>query len=151
MKTKQILLGITFIFSMMIGNLVVAQNNFDATNLTTKWSLIKEENGLKFYVQKLECSQFANQKDFVYSVLKIENTTNEAVNLTYNYSLIYDEMCSGCDIDGEFRYTVTIPANESIEGNCDNLGNGLDRLIDNPNLKPGWTLKGIDVLNINIK
>ena len=136
----------------MLSNSLVAQENFDATNLTSEWKVLKESNGLTFYVQKMACSQMYSKKDLIYVALKVENNTDQAIQIDYNFSLIYDETCSGCEVDGENRHSLTIPANSSIEGDCSNQGIGLDRIIENPNLATkGWELKGIDIKNINLK
>lgn len=152
MKTKHLLLGLTLILSLLMSNSINAQTNFDAENLSFEWTTLKEANGLKFSVQKMACSQMYSEKDLIYVALKVENTTNASITFDYNFSLIYDEACSGCEVDGENRHSMTIPANSTIAGDCGNQGIGLDRIIENPNLSTtGWELKGIDIKNINLK
>jgi hypothetical protein len=51
--------------------------------------------------------------------LRLNNPSNNAVKIEFDYQLYYDEKCYGCDDNtGEFHKTVILPAKKNKEGSC---------------------------------
>lgn len=79
------------------------------------WQLLQSTQGLKFYIQEVECRDV--QENFFQNsvLLKIENTTNSKAEIEWITKAFYDGRCADCDLIQK----ATINKNESIEGNCD--------------------------------
>ncbi len=122
------------------------------TNLpNTDWTKFIEQKGIVFSTKRNSCEMVGNNKALYYSFLKIENTTNEKVYISFNYGLQYEEGCSGCDDYSEHHVEMAIEPNQTIEGDCTFSDGKLTRLIVNPNLSGGWKFKEEKITNINIQ
>ena len=118
---------------------------------STDWVQYTEQEGILFYLKRDNCEMVGSTKPLYYSFLKIENTTNEKVYISFNYGLQYEEGCSGCDDYSEHHVEMSIEPNQTLEGDCTFSNGKLTRLIVNPNLSGGWKFKEEKITNINIQ
>ena len=137
--------------------LVLSFNSFgqstklNRADLSNDWKLMHEESGVQFLVKTQSCSYTGNKLPFVYTLLKIENTTSELKHVTYNYVHYFDEGCDGCDANGERTFSFEIAPNSSIEGECNSAFTGLSGYVDNPNFEGGWHFESVQLLYLTIE
>ncbi len=141
MKLKRTLQLAVLFVTISLGSMAFGQ--------TSDWKLIHSENGVNIFALESECSIKADWKPANYAFLKIENTTNSDKTLSYNFGLQYEEECSGCDGMYEWYFTLDVPANTTLEGDCTHE-KGLTRIISNPNLPGGYTFESIKIANTEI-
>lgn len=148
MINYKIIKNVFFVLSLMI-----SANSFAQQKLKTSddWSLLKEQNGVKFYSRLSECDMIEGQKKLVYSFLKIENTTNQALSISFDHVLAFKEGCDGCVPNPECAVAVNIPANAVLEADCNINGHVLSRIVANPNLLGGWYFEKTLIKNLQIK
>jgi hypothetical protein len=138
-------------FSLLFSFSVSAQAKESSSPSEEVWQVIKEESGIKLSAKKTACTIFVGKKPLVYFFLKLENTTNTSKKVTYNFGLQYVEGCSGCESGNESTFTVEVPANSSVEGDCSFKTTGLSRLVHNPNLRGGWVIEKPMITDFVIK
>jgi hypothetical protein len=120
-------------------------------NLTNNWKLIQETEGVQFFAKFEECKMSdKTPKPFDIAFLKIVNNTDEEVQVAYNFVIEYTEGCQGCDGSDESFFTQTIPANGSLEDDCNFLQEGMAHSVRNQNFKGGWNFKKVSVSNVKI-
>jgi hypothetical protein len=121
--------------------------------LTTSenWTIIKEVKGIKFSTRLSNCSTIEGQKPLTFSFLKIENTTNQLVSLSFDFTLAFKEGCDGCIPNPECAVAISVRARETVEGVCSLDNNPLSRLVANPNLLGGWSFEKPLIKNLQIK
>jgi hypothetical protein len=143
-KSKSVL----FIFALLI-----SMQSFSQGKLKTSqdWSLLKEQNGVKIFSRLSECDMIEGQKKLVYSFLKIENTTNQALSISFDHVLAFKEGCDGCVPNPECAALINVPANSSLEADCNINGHVLSRIVANPNLLGGWSFEKTLIKNLQIK
>lgn len=145
-------IGVCLFFSILFfSKPLIAQNPTDLYNLSDKWEVLFEKDGLTFYVRNQECTVFEGQKPLIYSFLRIENTNSESKKVDFNFGLQFQEGCSGCDPYSEYSSSIEINANSILEGNCLFEENKLIRLINNPNLSGGWKYEKTIITNVTIQ
>lgn len=121
------------------------------TSSTSDWTLLHEKDGIQIYSREESCSiSDQYQKPCDYAFLKIVNTTPTEKFVYYNFGLLYTEECNGCQDDTEFSYGVSVPANDSLEGDCSFGRKELSRIIRNPNLEGGWNFEQVNITNPQI-
>jgi len=124
------LLLVLFIFA---GFTTMAQQNFNAEQLNSEWTLLNTDNGVELYIQKIECKVDGVEQPFTYGFLKVVNTTNQEQKVGINIQLIYSDGCVGCNNPNEDYKMVSVAANSTVACDCsfeDNPELGL--LIRNP-------------------
>ncbi len=138
---------------LFVLSLIISVHSFAQQKLKTSenWSLIKEQNGINFYSRLCECDMIEGQKKLVYSFLKIENTTNQALSISFDHVLAFKEGCDGCVPNPECAVSVNIPANAALEADCNINGHVLSRIVANPNLLGGWSFEKTLIKNLQIK
>ncbi len=138
---------------LFVLSLIISVHSFAQQKLITSenWSLIKEQNGVNFYSRLSECDMIEGQKKLVYSFLKIENTTNQALSISFDHVLAFKEGCDGCVPNPECAVSVNIPANAALEADCNINGHVLSRIVANPNLLGGWSFEQTLIKNLQIK
>jgi hypothetical protein len=143
-KSKSVL----FIFALLISLQSFSQGRL---NTSQDWSLLKEQNGVKIFSRLSECDMIEGQKKLVYSFLKIENTTNQALSISFDHVLAFKEGCDGCVPNPECAVVLSIPGNSSLEADCNINGHILSRIVANPNLLGGWSFEKTLIKNLQIK
>ncbi|MEY4522283.1 MAG: hypothetical protein RIT10_1468 [Bacteroidota bacterium] len=138
---------------LFVLSLIISVHTFAQQKLKTSenWNLIKEQNGVNFYSRLSECDMIEGQKKLVYSFLKIENTTNQALSISFDHVLAFKEGCDGCVPNPECAVAVNIPANAALEADCNINGHVLSRIVANPNLLGGWSFEKTLIKNLQIK
>ena len=147
MKFKHII-GILLLTMSFQSN---SQTALKLNELSSDWKLLHQEEGVQFFVKKESCSFPKNELPFVYTMLKIENTTDQPKKVTYNYVQYFEEGCDGCDANGERTFTFEVAPNSSIEGNCNSTFAGLSGYVDNPNFDGGWHFESVKLMFLTIE
>ena len=112
---KKLFLGLTLFSALLIAQVSSAQTQIDASELSTEFVQIEEQDGLIFSVSRQECVVIEGQKPVVYLFVQIENTTNEEITVDFNIALQYAEACSGCDYSSEHRSSIHLQRSELKE------------------------------------
>lgn len=120
-----------------------AQEKFQVESITTEWNFFKEEKGVKFYVKK------EIQSSDEYVVVKLENTTNKEITVSYTLAIHYNLGCNGCNT--EHLKSFTIPAKSSIEGNLSHFASPLAMHLTNHDPKNKYVPQYISTENLTIK
>jgi hypothetical protein len=134
---------------LMWSSNVFSQSKIPVESITTDWSLFQEVEGVKFYVKK-EVVSSKGRLDIDYVVIKLENTTDKNLTLSYKLVINYDLGCNGCNSD-EYLKTLIIPTNSTIEGNLREGNSPTAMILYDPNAKEVWNPKSILVQNLIIK
>lgn len=142
MKLKSTLRTAALFLTVCLGSISFGQTTDD-------WQLVHEENGVQIFATQSECSIKPDWKPANYAFLKIVNSSNTDRTVSYDFGLEYQEDCSGCYGSNEFHFTMNVPANTTIEGDCTHP-EGLTRIISNPNLEGGYTFQSIKIANTEI-
>lgn len=138
MKKISVLAKLTLvaITLLMFSGVAFSQSKIPVETIKTDWNLFQEVKGIKFYVKK-ESHTNEGPKNVDYVVIKLENTSNKDITVTYSLAIHFDMGCSGCN-SNEYVKTLTIPANSSIEGNSYDGRSPLAATFFNHNLKNSW-------------
>ena len=95
----------------------------------SQWHEYKNIDGVQFSVQDMSCDQM-NHK-----FIKVENTTNKKVKVTYQLEVRFQNSCVGCDNSPEQKSVITLSPGEKMEGGCHgNVPARLDILVASPYL-----------------
>ena len=117
----------------------------------TDWIELSRKDGVIFWIKRQECSIVETQKPLQYALMKIENTSGSAKQLSFNFGIQYTDVCSGCDDFSENHVDINVPANSVTEGDCTFENHLLTRLIYNPNHKHGKTFVKEVITNLTVK
>lgn len=128
---------------------VFSQEKFPVESITSEWTFYKDVKGIKFHVKK-EVYSSNGRLDVDYVVLKLENTTDKELTISYNLAVHYNEGCNGCN-STEYYKTLVIPAHSSIEGKMTDGNSPVVMLLVNPNQKNGLIPQFITTENLVIK
>jgi hypothetical protein len=137
---KVSLLALTF---LMWSGTIFSQSKMPVESLTKDWSVFQEVKGIKFYAK--EEIQSPDQ----YVLVKLENTTDKEITISYTLAVHYNLGCNGCNT--EYLKTYSIPAMSSIEGNLSNYMPPLAMHITNNNPKNTYIPLYISTENLTIK
>ncbi|MEX1191362.1 MAG: hypothetical protein WEA99_05260 [Brumimicrobium sp.] len=100
---------ILLLLSFFISEFISAQYND---------SIIQVENGVTVTASNAECSM-KNGFDEDRILLTFKNENNTQVTITWSAKMWYDNQCLTCnDQSGEYDFTLTLEANETISGTC---------------------------------
>lgn len=106
-------------FLVIIINLL-PNNELWSTNLpvNNEWQLYSSINGIEIYFKYSPC-QLEMGYDQEWVLLKFVNTTSTSKMIEYNKIMEIDGVCVTCnDPNGEYRMSVTLQANEVVQGTC---------------------------------
>lgn len=82
------------------------------------WNLVHGHAKADIYEKtNVVCPNTAAGVDMQYTLLKIVNKTAQPVTVSYRLACYYDNQCRTCS-NSEYDYSVTIPAGQTIEANC---------------------------------
>lgn len=127
----------------------IAQVNTNAAAISDEWSMIHTQNGVNFYAKKAVCTLYEGVKPFDYVFLKVENTTNAALTVSFDLGTVLNGDCMWSATD-EPRATLTVSANASVANDCSAFSKGLHGLIQNRTSKTINRFDGIRIANIQI-
>jgi hypothetical protein len=105
---------------------------------------------VEVYVQRQNCQLIPNQLPLEFLFIKLVNTTDKQVNVSYSIQTLYTEGCVGCDENPEGMVKTQVAASSDLAGNCENLNKGFYVLLNNPNLKKGWTFQSIQLNKLTV-
>ena len=90
-----------------------------AQTQSNDWTLLKEEQGIKFYYKYADCD-FTDIPDAQWVLLKIENTTDKILFVEWNLYNHFNGVCTLCknDPNGEAHKELKLAANTSMQGDC---------------------------------
>ena len=114
---------------MFFGMTSFAQNKIEANDLTSEWTLLSSKDGVELYIQSGECTMGNVPEAFQYGMIKLINSNSTEKTVVYNIERHYSDGCVGCNKTDEDVSIISIPANSTITGNCEN---GISVLIKNP-------------------
>lgn len=126
-----------------------AQVSVKAASISEQWSLVHAQNGINFYAKKVECALYEGVKPFDYVVLKVENTTNESVAVSFELGTILNGECFGCG-SNEAVASITLASKATVENNCTTFSQGMHGLIQNRMVKTINRFDGIQINQIQI-
>ncbi len=102
-------------------------------NQKNTWTLLEDKEGVKFYVSFQEVELTKGFKPYSVMYVKVENTLEKEVSISFSLAAFFKEGCAGC-VEPESIVQLVIPANESLEGSQELNKSGMQRVIFNPNV-----------------
>lgn len=140
--------AILFIACLFSSASFMAQN---LGNLTNDWQLLQDQDGVQIYAKQDACKMADSApKPFDIAFLKIVNNTNSEKKVAYNFVIEFTEGCNGCDDELESFFIQTVPANSSLEEDCNFKFEGMAHIVRNPNFNGGWNFEKVSVSNLKI-
>lgn len=124
---KMLLLVGTFFLS----GLAFSQESMSADQLKNDWTYYMTQDGVEIYLKKEACNVGAKEP-LTYAQVRFVNTTDTKKSVEFNFELQHENACVGCGNVNEYRNSVTVPANNSIEGDNTFARPELSLLIHNP-------------------
>lgn len=88
-------------------------------NPPSDWKIYFENDEIKIESKLLSCDKPAIDIHNSYVVLKITNKTAQAITVSFQKELWYNEICKSCNDLKEFQSVVTLNPTEIQEGSCD--------------------------------
>lgn len=137
-----------FFLGMLFSGSAFSQEKLNAEAITSDWSLFHEAKGIKFYIKK-DVFSSPGRLDMDYALIKLENTSDKTLDVSYKPVIYYSTGCANCSSDEYFR-TVTVPAHGSIEGNLEDGKLPIVILLTNPNLKNSLVPQAVGIQNLTI-
>jgi len=108
------LLSLIFASSSVFG-IHAQQTNTDKV----QWQLYSELSGIQIFYKNVECNDVHNGIDAEYVYLQIVNTTNVAMNISWDEEIWRDNKCMSCGKNpAEFHTEFVIDAGDVIEPTC---------------------------------
>ena len=87
----------------------------------SEWTSYYSNESFVISTTENSCTNPSKGIDKEYLFLKITNTSDASVKLTYKIEKWYDGICSNCDDSAENApYTIELKKGESISGSCEN-------------------------------
>lgn len=141
-----------FLFAFFMSACAVAgsaQVSAKASSITDQWTLVHSQDGINFYAKKAVCTLYEGVKPFDYVFIKVENTTAQIVNVSFELGTVLNNECYGCG-SNEAIANVTIASNTSVENTPTNFMQGMHGLIQNRMSKTINRFDGIQINTIKI-
>ena len=111
----------------------------------SQWHEYKNVNGVQFSIQDMTCDNMKHK------FIKVENTTNKRVKISYQLEIRFQNNCVGCENSPEHKSEITLSPGEKVEGGCNgNAQARLDILVANPYL-PDLQFVSFSIKNIAIE
>lgn len=148
-QNLRIKFGLSFLLLFFILFTGYSQEQMPVNEIKSDWTFFKEVKGIKFYVKKEFRSIDQSPQPLEYFVVKIENNTSKDVKLLYNFGVISNFGCTGCETS-ENRQLIELKKNSTIQGDLNNWNYALMGLLVNPNIKNGLVPESITLLNLII-
>ena len=120
-----------FLASFFSMNLQAQETNANKV----EWQLYTELNGVQIYYKNVECNDVHNGIYAEYVYLQIVNTTNVAMNVSWDEEIWRDNKCLSCGKNtAEFHKELILDPGDVIEPSCKTKKNLKI-------LSPVWTLQ----------
>ncbi|MCX7696550.1 MAG: hypothetical protein N2Z72_02515 [Bacteroidales bacterium] len=121
---------------------------------TEQWKFLLTQNGVTFYYKVAACHDDVNNIHSEYVLLKIENTSDQLVQITWNVLLYYNNTCWNCATQNpEYVKTIRLEPGKSVEGKCFEKGDKTLRIFSkflDYKDRPESTLTNFKIINIEI-
>lgn len=130
---------------LLVSGFSWSQGRVADKEITSEWTLLDVRSGVEVYVQRQDCALFANQLPLEFLLFKVVNTNAQAMNVSYRIQSMYTEGCVGCDDIPETMINMTVNGSSELVGTCEEMGQGLYVLLNNRNLKKGWTFQSVQL------
>lgn len=123
---------------------------------TTSFSAISQksetplENQANFSIsfEKGECTVSPDLMPFQFAFLKVENKTDDELNLRFNIEVHFQEGCSGCNHSDESYYEIKLKPKEIYQSSCE-VNDKSKIYLKNPNFSGAWNFEEIKLKNIS--
>lgn len=117
-----------------------------------EWTLYHSESGVNFYYKHINCDDPANGLYQESIVIRIENTNNKSVDVSFNSKLWYDGAMTQDGTNPENEVNLQIAANDDIFGECGQHGvNELKIFIGFTDKEDVSRLTSFALTNITVK
>lgn len=146
-KLKQ---PIVYMIFMLISSFSFSQGKMNKDQLNESWQLLQESQGVKIFAKKQQCVLIEGQLPLEYVFLKLENSNNSEVEISYSLGSLFKEGCVHCEPNSEMDLKHSLSAGETLTATCEQPLKALHALIDNPNLKKGWDFEAILINNLKV-
>ena len=150
MKQSLIIKSIFLIFTAMVSFNGFSQNAISADKLSDDWTLLTTKDGVEVYLKQEKCSVGAPDA-FTFAFIRLVNTNTTEKSVEFNFQMIFDNRCYGCDDTRETKHMLVIPASTTVEGESSLKIGELALLINNPYQLESGTLESINMDVLNIK
>ena len=105
--------SLKFILALVI---VISLGSFKQSN---DWTLYKTEKGVQFFYKTTDCDDAKNGLYQNFVILKVVNTTNFDVNVSFKKEVWYNNECRTCNDDSKELITkLTLSPNSEKTGDC---------------------------------
>ena len=122
---------------------------------TQAWTDLTSKNGVEVQYKYVECHDNTNDVHRENVMLRFENTTGEAVDVSWKHLTWYDGNCSTCKSnDGEYRMNLQLDPNEVLQGNCDTDRQALKvfgSFLNPTKGRPDTELTGLRLKNLKVE
>jgi hypothetical protein len=99
----------------IVATAAVAPEGIDSA----EWELYKEDTGVQIYMKKQTCNDEANGLFLEYVLIKLVNTNNEPVDVSWiAHRWLDNKPAFDGNSEDENSFVFSIPANETLEGEC---------------------------------
>lgn len=142
--------GILFLFTLFICSFGFSQSKLPITDLSYDWTLLRKDKGVIFEVKKEFLSSEDGRSNADYALVKLTNTTNSDLTITYTLAIHFNLGCSGCSA-GEYLKTYTVPANSTLEGTLADFASPLAMIIESHYYKSDYKPQFVSIENLTIK
>ncbi len=123
------------------------------------WQLYTEKDGIRIEYKYTDCD-FNMGYDQQWVLLKITNTSSDALLVEWKNNLWYNNECKTCDVKSqEYHRSVSIDSGKTLEGTCSLYSNGdltmFVKFIDkryqnsNPQKLTKFKLASLSITSIN--
>lgn len=136
--------------TFLLSGFAFSQESMSADQIKTDWTYYMTQNGVEIYLKKEDCDQGAKEL-LTYAQVRFVNTTNTEKSVEFNFQLHHENLCVGCGNVDEYRKSVTVPANNSIEGDKTFARPELSLLIHNPYQIGVGAIQSIKVVQLIIE
>ena len=124
-----------------------------STNHPTSWEVYVSNSDFKIEYKFVNCDP-SRGMDFEGVIFKITNLTQTKIAFSWHKLLYYAGNCRTCNYPEEYSFTISIPANSSVEGDCE-PDSGYDlklfsKFIDQA-YSQGDKLTGFQLGNLTVK
>jgi len=116
------------IFTLFVLISILAVNKSFSQDVEFKrsgnWEYLYEIEGVNFYYNVSSCVDEANGYNRELILLRLENTNDYEVFAEWDVQMYYNGTCYNCGekLNAEHHRTVSVPANDKVEGRCFTYG-----------------------------
>ncbi len=120
------------------------------------WQPLASGEGIEYYYKYDECDDAKTGDKIEEIIIKVTNTTNKNLQISWDLEKWYNETCFGCkESDTDNHFTITLKAGESVNGSCETRVSRKDLVIfsmylnrENPTVFTKCNIKNITVKSL---